>query len=575
MGKRKKMAVSEKVSVAEGYLSALQAAGIRYVFANSGSDFPPIIEGLARMRRRGERAPQFITVPHENVALCMAQGYAKVSGEASCVMVHVNVGTANTVCAMMNAARDNVPILLAAGRTPLTESGHAGSRDRVIHWMQENFDQAAIVRESVKWEYELRRGQPVKAIVHRAINIAMSEPRGPVYLTLPRETLIDDMDEPSSASDIASSRPVPAAPALHALEQAADLIAGAQMPLIIAGHACKTSRSFAALGTLADRAGIAVTSGAHANIASGHPMNLGPVTEQLLQAADLIVVIEAPVPWLPRYMQPSGDAKVIHIAHDPFYRTYPLRNFPIDMAIAGDPGIAIELLAEMLAVRLRSKAAAVDARRKLVADHHRKIVETRKATIESLRNVTPISPVIVADALNQVRDKDAIVVDEMGSGYHYLDMHRHDGFIAGNSGGLGMAHGQAIGAKLAAGNRQVISTIGDGSYMFGVPLAAHYVERAEKLPTLTMVFNNAQWNAVAKSVTAVYEDSEAARQNEMPLVALAPSPDYEMVTQSCGGYGARVEDPEMLVPAIEKALQANADGRQATLNIITGERISR
>src|SRR5690606_16862896 len=118
MGKRKKMAVSEKVSVAEGYLSALQAAGIRYVFANSGSDFPPIIEGLARMRRRGEPAPQFITVPHENVALCMAQGYAKVSGEASCVMVHVNVGTANTVCAMMNAARDNVPILLAAGRTP-------------------------------------------------------------------------------------------------------------------------------------------------------------------------------------------------------------------------------------------------------------------------------------------------------------------------------------------------------------------------------------------------------------------------------------------------------------------------
>jgi acetolactate synthase-1/2/3 large subunit len=172
-----------------------------------------------------------------------------------------------------------------------------------------------------------------------------------------------------------------------------------------------------------------------------------------------------------------------------------------------------------------------------------------------------------------VRDKSAIIVDEMGSGYHYLDMCRHDGFITGSSGGLGMGLGQAIGAKLADRSRQVISTIGDGSYMFGVPLSAHYVERAEKLPTLTIVLNNSQWDAVARGVTAIYPHGEAARQNEIPLVSLAPSPDFEMVTQSCGGYGARVENPADLVPAIEKALQANADGRQATLNVITGLRL--
>ncbi|NBS44997.1 MAG: hypothetical protein EBT34_14945, partial [Acetobacteraceae bacterium] len=99
------------------------------VFANGGTDFAPIIEGLVQMKGRGEPAPNFITVPHENVAMAMAQGYSKVSGEASCVMVHVNVGTANTICGLMNAARDNVPVLLAAGRTPLTETGHIGSRD--------------------------------------------------------------------------------------------------------------------------------------------------------------------------------------------------------------------------------------------------------------------------------------------------------------------------------------------------------------------------------------------------------------------------------------------------------------
>ena len=104
-------------------------------------------------------------------------------------MVHVTVGTGNTICALMNAARDNVPLLLMAGRTPLTQSGHIASRSAPIHWGQENFDQAGVVREYTKWDFELRAGQPVDEILGRALDIALSEPRGPVYLTLPREVL--------------------------------------------------------------------------------------------------------------------------------------------------------------------------------------------------------------------------------------------------------------------------------------------------------------------------------------------------------------------------------------------------
>ena len=167
-------------TVAEDYMSALHACGVSHVFANGGTDFAPIIEGLVQMKARGEPAPEFVTVPHENVATAMAQGYWKVAGKPAAVMVHVNVGTANTICALMNAARDNVPMLLAAGRTPLTETGHAGSRDVPIHWAQEQFDQASIVRENVKWDYELRHGQPINTIVARALDIAMSEPKGPV-----------------------------------------------------------------------------------------------------------------------------------------------------------------------------------------------------------------------------------------------------------------------------------------------------------------------------------------------------------------------------------------------------------
>ncbi len=169
---------------AQAYLARLAERGIDYVFANAGTDFAPLIESLAMNINGRRKFPRVITVPHENVAMAMAHGYYKIAGKPAAVMVHVTVGTGNTVNGLMNAARDNIPILLAAGRTPITETGHHASRNRPIHWGQESFDQGGMVREFTKWDYELRSGQPVAAIVDRALDIAMSEPRGPVYLTL-------------------------------------------------------------------------------------------------------------------------------------------------------------------------------------------------------------------------------------------------------------------------------------------------------------------------------------------------------------------------------------------------------
>ena len=170
----------------------MKRRGIDYVLANAGTDFAPVIEGLVRLQNhRQDAIPRFITVPHENLAMAMAHGYYQVAGKPAGVMVHVTVGTGNTICALMNAARDNVPLLLMAGRTPLTQSGHIASRSAPIHWGQENFDQAGVVREYTKWDFELRAGQPVDEVVGRALDVALAEPRGPVYLTLPREVLAD------------------------------------------------------------------------------------------------------------------------------------------------------------------------------------------------------------------------------------------------------------------------------------------------------------------------------------------------------------------------------------------------
>lgn len=558
-------------TAAEAYISALHDCGIRHVFANSGTDFAPIIESLVRMKAEGRPAPEFVTVPHENVAMSMAQGYAKVTGQAACVMVHVNVGTANAVMGVMNAARDNVPVLLAAGRTPVSESGHPGSRDVLIHWAQEQFDQAGIVRENVKWDYELRAGQPVATIVSRALDIALTEPQGPVYLQLPRELL----GEPAGETGAPPRRPlgaVAAVPSGAAIEQAAAMIAAADMPLIVAGRSGRSAQAFHALGELAVEHALPVVQGLVPCIASSNPMALGFATKDILAMADLIVVLDAPVPWVPHNMRPRAETKIVHIAHDPHFARYPMRGFACDLAVAGDPGAAIEMLRAALRDALRERKPAVDARRARVTDLRNALVARRAAVVEHAATAAPIFPAFVAHALNQVKDRDAIISDELGVPLPFLDMDEPNCYLTGSSGGLGVGLGQALGAKFASRNRQVITCCGDGSYMFGLPTAAHYVAQAEKLPTLTIIMNNSMWYAVRRATLGMYPDGMASRANELPMVNLTPSPDYEKIVEACGGYGEKVEDPAKLVGAIERGLQKVADGVSVTLNVTTRAR---
>src|SRR5262245_18486336 len=195
-------------SAADIILASLRRHGVEFFFANPGTDFPPIVEGFARGKLSGAKLPRPILVPHENLAVAMAHGAYLMTGRPQAVMVHVNVGTANTINNLINLARDGVPLLLAAGRTPVTEAGSFGARSRPIHWAQEMFDQAGMLREIVKWDDALRHPEQIGDVVARAYQAAMTSPRGPVYLVLPREPLS------ATVADIELSPPraLPAAP---------------------------------------------------------------------------------------------------------------------------------------------------------------------------------------------------------------------------------------------------------------------------------------------------------------------------------------------------------------------------
>lgn len=554
---------------AEDYLVALRDQGVEYLFANAGTDFPPIIEAFSRLRNAGEPAPRPITVPHENPAVCMAHGYYLMTGRPQALMVHVNVGTANTLCALINSARDNVPMLLTAGRTPITETGPHGTRSRPIHWAQEMFDQAGMLREAVKWDYELHAGQHPGDVVGRALEIAMTEPRGPVYLTLPREVLA--MESPASRPATRRAVAAPSHPAPEAVAKAAEWLAVAERPLIIAARSGATADGMAALARLAERYALPVVqhNPRYVCLPYSHPMHAGFLPKVPLAEADVVLVLDSDVPWILNLEGPPAGAKVIHAGIDPAFVRYPMRSFPGDLTIAAPPELTIRALDAALEKLGAGRQPKIEARRAKIeavsaAQRRRWRDEAAKAGHEPT-----IKPAWISHCLGEALGDDAVVFNEYPLKLEYCALEKpHTYFGLSPAGGLGWSIGAALGAKLAAPEKLVVATMGDGSYIFANPTACHWVADAYKLPILTIVFNNALWGAVRNATLAMYRDGAAARDNHRTLAELGPSPAFEKLVEAQGGYGERVDKPADLPAALRRAIDATRRGQQALLNVI-------
>jgi acetolactate synthase-1/2/3 large subunit len=564
-------------SVAANYLQALLDRGIDHVFANAGTDTAPIIEALVTARNAGIKTPEFLTVPHENVAISMAHGYFLATGKPAAVMVHVTVGTANALCGLMNAARDQAPILLTAGRTPSTETGHIGSRNASIHWGQDSFDQGGLVREWVKWDYELRPGQAPEEIVGRALDIAMSEPKGPVYLCMPREVLGDLTDKNCPAPRPRALGALPATPSLAGIKQAAQWLSEAKFPLIITSSSGRDGANVARLGRIAENFGIGVAmpgepGARELNIPTTHPMFIGVHPAEAIAQADAVLIIDCEVPWWPSKVSPLPHAKLIHVAPDPMFNRYPVRGFQMDLAISGSSSQALEMLEQALQMACSTQPALVASRqaqfKAISGERTRKL----QALVQSMQQHTPLHPAWIAHCINQVIDDDTIIINEMGVPMDFLALKTPRSYLSSSlAGGLGFGLGAAVGAKLGAPYKKVILIVGDGSYMFGCPTAAHHVARMYGLPTTTLVMNNARWNAVRRSTLGMYPEGQASKEAMMPLVSLGESPAYEGIMQACGGIGEKVEDPAALIAALQRCLAANANGQSALLNLVTGD----
>ncbi|MBP1852088.1 thiamine pyrophosphate-requiring protein [Rhizobium halophytocola] len=555
------------------FLDTLQAHGVTCLFSNFGSDHPALIEAIAEARSAGRSFPRIITCPNEMVALSCAQGFAQATGEAQAVLVHVECGTQALAGAVHNAARSRTPVLIFAGMSPYTQHGERkGSRNEFIHWLQDVQDQPGIVRGYMKYSNEIRSGANAAQIVSRALQIATSDPKGPVYLTGTREA----MEEEATPADLAMDhwRPLsPRALAGRDVDEIAEALDVAKRPVVVTSYLGRNPAAVDALAAFcaATGAGVLEASPAAMNFPHADPHYLGnywndPKQNEALAQADLVLVIDSDVPWIPMVNQPAADATIFHIDVDPLKQAMTLWHIAAKASFEADAETALN---QLLAKLGEPDATNANERTRRWAALH----EARRSRLdEDAADAGKLTTAMVTAALRRHAGEDALILSEGITNYGIIADHVAPAlpgtFFASGGSSLGWHGGAAIGMKLAHPGRDVVAITGDGSFMFSVPSTVHWMARKYATPFLTVVLNNGGWNAPRFSALAVHPDGYASRANDLDL-SFDPAPDYGLIAAASGGsFHRKVTRPDELETALGQAFHAiRQEGRAAVLDI--------
>ena len=560
------------------FLEALAEAGVQYIFANLGSDHPGLIEALAQARADGsdKDLPRLIVCPHEMVALSAAHAAALVSRSPQAVIVHVDAGTQNMGGAISNALRGRAPVLVFAGAAPYTmENELPGGRNEFIHWIQDVPDQRGIMRGYVKYDNEIRYGSNVKQLVHRALQIAASEPAGPVYLVGPREVMEQPL-EPYTVNP-ADYRPVePAALTAEVADEIARALATARNPLIITGHLGRDPEAVPTLVELADLLAIPVIESGpfKMNFPADHPMHRGwqfttSAQNPLLAEADVVLVLDCDIPYIPGNNRPAPDAAIYVVDVDPLKYGMSLWHVPARRSAAANSKVALEQIAA--AVRANGfDSDLVESRRAAVTAAH----DAQRAALDALEHpedgaITP--RYLTACVRELLADEDALVLTEAVTNFQVVAEHlrvNKPGSLIGSGGAsLGWSGGGAVGAKLFSPERTVVSLVGDGTFLFSVPSSAQWLARRYGTPTLTVIYDNRGWRAPKQSTLGVHPSGAAAAADDFN-VSFEPEADLPGVAAAAGGaFAATVDDPAELPSVLKDALAAVHAGRSAVVAV--------
>lgn len=560
-------------STAHYLLEALNEIEVEYLFCNFGTDHAPLIEELARFEASGRRAPKVVLCPHENVAIHMAGGYAQVTGRGQAVLVHVDAGTANAALGMHNLFRSRIPVLLLAGSAPFTSFGELeGTRDTYVHFIQQPFDQASLVRPYVKWEYTLPSGVTTKEILRRAHSIMHSEPTGPVYLMLPREILTQQWDEQSvrsfSGDQFGPLHASGADPGL--VDRLAARLLAAKNPILITSYAGRDAAASDAIERLSTIAGIRVIDFlSFANIGRSFP-HFGGFQPDHLAEVDVGLLVDVDVPWIPVATRDNPAIFWAQIDIDVLKSASPMWSFPANLRIQGKSSRVLTQLCESIekSATPAFRAAAAKRIERLTAEHGERTRQLAELAANKGRR-GEINPHYICAEIGRMIAPDDIVVNEAVTKQSIPNLQiprpKPGTMLSNAGGGLGASGGTALGVKLALPERCVIQIVGDGSFYFNNPTAVYALSKQYALPIFTVILDNSGWAAVKGATLRVYPDGQAKTDGSFQAT-LPADMDFSKIVEAAGGYGERLVDPDEVPAAIGRCLAQVRAGRSALLH---------
>jgi acetolactate synthase-1/2/3 large subunit len=546
----------------------LNGHGIDRVFCSPGSEWPPVWEEFARRRATNEKSPEYLNVRHEETAVAMASGFAKATGRLPAVLIHTTPGTLNAALGLRAALHEEIPMLVCAGES--IDFGELPGFDPGGQWVRYLADRggpARLVENCVKWSFGVNSRAILGSTVHRACQIAMAPPRGPVFLSLPFEFLFAE-----SAGPIPKSFPQPTPAAIcQQSDAAAHLLASSKRALIITDTAGREPGAVAKLVELAELIGAPVveaTRQMYFNFPRSHYLHGGFDPAPYLAETDLVFLVGAVAPWHPPSAGPKGGVKVITLDVNPLRTDLPYWGYEIDLSLTG--GIEASLAAVVEKIKAHGPAAKATRVETLKTQSKKRRAEWNEQAVAK-KISKPIDPHWFCSVLNRVLPESAIVVEETITHrmpiVQMLDRLAPGHYFGAESGGLGLGMGMALGLKCANPEKPVILLIGDGSFNYNPVLAALGFSQEYKLPTVTVVMNNGGYLSMKRGITSLYPEGHAAKSGIFFGYAIEPSPRYAALAAAFGGGGETVEDPAEIEPALRRAFEAEKSGQSYVIDV--------
>ena len=572
-------------------VDVLKSLGIDYVCANPGSSFRGLHESV--INYGGNKSPEFITCCHEESAVGMAHGYAKIAGKPLAVFAHSTVGLQHAAMAIFNAYCDRVPVYVVLGNTI-----DATMRRPGVEWDHSVMDAAAMVRDYTKWDdLPISLAHFAESAV-RAYKIAMTPPTMPVLLVVDS----DLQERPVAESEkLGVPRLVVAAPPQGdsgAVAEAARLLVAAENPLLIADRLARTPAGVARLIELAETLQAPVIDqGGRMNFPSRHPLNHSGRARELVSNADVILGLELTDFWgtihsfrdqLRRTSRPTtaDGVKLISVTVGDLFvkgNYQDLQRYPeVDVAIAADGETTLPALTEAVKKLVTGDRERVFAERaKSLAVDHRDMTEQALTDATYGWHASPISTArLSAELWAQIKDKDWSLVSDVAPGMSNwplrlwaFDKHYH--FIGG-AGGYGVGYGApaATGAALAnrAHGRLSVNIQCDGDLLYAPGVlwtAAHH-----RIPVLNVMHNNRAYHQEVMHIQRMgNRHDRGVDRAGIGTTLRQPNIDFAKLAESMGVYGeGPITDAKDLAPAIRRAIEVVERGEPALVDVVTQPR---